>query len=150
MLEIKKFDAAHLDGVLRVENECFDIPWSRKSLEEQLYNPNAVYYVILEDERVVGYAGMWHIIDEGDITNIGILKDKRRLGYAGRLIEKLIGYAEEHRLSCINLEVKATNSAAIALYKKHGFYEVGIRKNYYQGKEDALLLRRDSLEHIGN
>ncbi len=150
MIEIEKFNLSHLDGVCRVENECFEIPWSRQSLKEQTDNPNAVYFVLKEDGEVAGYGGMWHIIDEGDITNIGILKAKRRKGYGGMLLKKLISYMEENGLNALNLEVRVSNKAAIALYKKYGFYEVGLRKNYYNGKEDALLLRRDNLEYTGN
>ncbi len=145
MIEIKKFDASHIDGVVNVENECFQEPWSRKSIEEQLLNPNAVYFVLEEDGEVAGYAGMWQILDEGDINNIGVLLKKRRKGYGDMLLEKLIAYMEENELSCLNLEVRASNYAAISLYKKHGFYETGVRKNYYQGREDALLFRRDRL-----
>ena len=98
-----------------------------------------------EDGEAIGYAGMWHIIDEGDINNIGILPDKRRKGYASLLLNELIKYMENEKLACLNLEVRASNAPAIALYKKFGFYEVGVRKNYYQGREDALLLRRDRM-----
>lgn len=145
MIEIKKFDASHIDGVVNIENECFEKPWSRKSIEEQITNPNAVYFVIEEDGEVVGYAGMWQILDEGDINNIGVLLKKRRKGYGDMLLKRLISYMEENKLNCLNLEVRASNYAAIALYKKHGFYETGIRKKYYEGREDALLFRRDRL-----
>lgn len=150
MIEIKKFDSSHLDGVYKVETECFDIAWSKKSLEEQISNPNAVYFVLIEDNEVCGYGGMWHILDEGDITNIGILPEKRRKGYGGMLLSKLISYMKENNLKSLNLEVRVSNEAAISLYKKHGFYEVGLRKKYYQGREDALLLRRDNLEYTGD
>ncbi len=145
MIEIKKFDASHTEGILKIENECFLKPWSRKSIEEQLSNPNAIYYVIIKNGKVVAYAGMWQILDECDINNIGVLKEERRNGYASMLLEKLIGYMNEKELACINLEVKSTNSPAIALYKKYGFYQTGLRKKYYQGREDALLFRRDRI-----
>lgn len=150
MIEIKKFDYSHIEGILKIENECFEEPWSRKSIEEQLENPNAVYYVVIKNNEVVAYAGMWRILDECDINNIGVLKKERRNGYASMLLEKLINYMNEENLNLINLEVRVSNAPAIALYKKYGFYEAGVRKKYYQGREDALLLRRDRVEHTGD
>lgn len=144
MTEIVSFAEEHLEGVVRVENECFDIPWTRESLKEQIYNPNAKYFILKENGVVAGYGGLWHILDEGDINNIGILPEMRRKGYGSMILLKLMDYMKENNLKCLNLEVKESNFPAIALYKKHGFYEVGRRKKYYGGKEDALLLRRDN------
>ena len=144
MTEIVSFTEEHLEGVVRVENECFDVPWTRESLKEQIYNPNAKYFILLENGIVAGYGGLWHILDEGDINNIGILPKMRRKGYGSMILLKLIDYMKENNLSFLNLEVRESNLPAIALYKKHGFYEVGRRKKYYGGKEAALLLRRDN------
>ena len=150
MIEIKRMDASHIDGVLEIENTCFDEPWSRKSIEEQLSNPNAHYFVLTENGKVAAYGGIWQILDECDINNIGVLEDKRRKGYGGQILEALIDYMQKEELTCINLEVKTTNYPAIALYKKYGFYENELRKKYYRGTEDALILRRDRVEHSGN
>jgi len=150
MTEIIPLNSSLVDGVLKIEEECFEVPWSRKSIEEQLENPNARFFVITENGEVSGYCGMWCVAGEGDIMNIGVLKEKRRKGYGSRLVERLVLCMKEENLVCLNLEVRASNEAAIELYKKHGFTEVGRRKNYYQGREDALLLRRDNLEYTGN
>lgn len=150
MVEIKMFDSSHTDGILRIENECFEEPWSRESIEEQLDNPNARYFVLIENGEVAGYGGMWCIAGEGDIMNIGVLPEKRRKGYGEKILLSLTECMKKENLSCLNLEVRASNSAAISLYEKHGFYRVGLRKKYYHGREDALLLRRDNLEYTGN
>lgn len=144
MTEIVSFAPEHLEGVVKVENECFEIPWSRESLAEQIDNPRAKYFILLENGVVAGYGGLWHILDEGDITNIGVLPEMRRKGYGSMILKSLTDYMKENKLAFLNLEVRESNFPAIALYKKHGFYEVGRRKKYYGGKEDALLLRRDN------
>ena len=143
MVEIKEFKREHLDGICEVEKICFEKPWSRRSFEEELENPLARYFVMTDGDKVTGYAGMWHIIDEGDITNIAVLPEYRNKGFGGTLLEKLISYGIENGLSFLTLEVRVSNTAAINLYRKNGFYEVGLRKKYYEGREDALLFRRD-------
>lgn len=150
MFDIITFEKSHLDGICDVECRSFSHPWSRKSFEEELENPKARYFVAVNDGKVCGYAGMWHIIDEGHITNIAVLPEMRQRGVGKALLEKLIEYAVNKKLVFLTLEVRVSNKAAISLYEKCGFKEIGRRKNYYEGREDALLLRRDSYEYTGN
>ena len=84
------------------------------------------------------------------ITNIAVLPEMRQRGVGKALLEKLIEYAVNKKLVFLTLEVRVSNKAAISLYEKCGFKEIGRRKNYYEGREDALLLRRDSYEYTGN
>lgn len=150
MFEIVNLEHRHLDGLMEVEEQSFIKPWSRVSFEEELANSKARYFAAICDGRVSGYAGLWHVIDEGHITNIAVLPEKRRNGIGKALLESLISYAETEKLVFLTLEVRVSNEAAIALYKKYGFEEIGRRKNYYEGREDALLLRRDSHEYTGD
>ena len=143
-IKIVPMDASHLDGIAAIEKMCFSMPWSRNMLEEELYNDCAAYLVAEDDKGVVlGYAGIQIILDEGYITNVAVLPELRRGHIASQLLKVFFDFAEANDLSFITLEVRPTNEAAIALYEKFGFVEVGRRKNYYEKpKEDALIMTK--------
>ena len=136
-------DRSHLSGVADLEKLCFTTPWNEAMLEEELFNDTASF-IVAEDENghVLGYAGLHVILDEGYIDNVAVRPDCRRQGIADRLLQVFCRFGEAN-LSFLTLEVRASNSAAIALYEKHGFREAGRRKDYYSDpQEDALLLTR--------
>ena len=113
-------------------------------LADELYNDCAAY-LVAEDETgaVLGYAGLQVVLDEGCITKIAVLPAFRRQKIAARLLQVFFDFAKAHELRFITLEVRASNDAAIALYQKFGFAEVGRRKNYYEKpKEDALIMTK--------
>ena len=113
-------------------------------LADELYNDCAAY-LVAEDETgaVLGYAGLQVVLDEGCITKIAVLPAFRRQKIAARLLQVFFDFAKAHELRFITLEVRASNDAAIALYQKFGFAEVGCRKNYYEKpKEDALIMTK--------
>ena len=142
MIEIIPMTEEHIDGVLALEEETFSIPWTRADFEREIKeNFMAIYYVAVEDGRIIGYAGMWHVITEGHITNVGVLEDARGKGVGSMLMEKLIDVALEKEMIGITLEVRMGNAPAQALYHKYGFRAEGIRKNYYPDtKEDAIIM----------
>ena len=141
MIEIVPMEAKHIDGVLAVEEATFSIPWTRNDFEKEVENNIAIYYVAIKDGKVVGYAGMWHVVIEGHITNVGVLEEARGLGIGAMLMEKLIEVAEEKQMYGITLEVRMGNAPAQGLYHKYGFKAEGIRKNYYPDtKEDAIIM----------
>lgn len=124
-----------------LDRECFSMPWSEKSFKEEFKNDLAIYYVAKEKSQIIGYAGFWHVADEGDITNIAVSKNFRCRGIGGTLLETLIKKAKELKLELLTLEVRKTNYAAISLYEKYGFEKIGERKKYYSNpKEDALIM----------
>jgi len=132
----------HLDALAEIESAAFSRPWSYDALAEELQNPLAVFYVAedLTIERAVGYIGMHHILDEGFITNIVIHPGYRRRGIATALLRELIEYAEAKELARLTLEVRQSNSEAIALYEAHGFEQDGVRPDFYDSpKEDAVI-----------
>ena len=91
--------------------------------------------------RVVGYAGLQVVLDEGYITNVAVRPDCRRRGVAGKLLDVFERFAEGNHLAFLSLEVRASNYAAIALYGQHGYRGVGRRRNYYEHpKEDAVIM----------
>ena len=135
----------HLDAVAELERTCFTVPWSRSALAEELDNALSAFLVALDEtDRVVGYAGLQVVLDEGYITNVAVRPDCRRCGIAGKLLDVFERFAEGNRLAFLSLEVRASNYAAIALYGQHGYRGVGRRRNYYEHpKEDAVIMTRE-------
>lgn len=132
----------NLDAVLGIENLSFASPWSKNSfLYELQENKRAVYLAASEEERIIGYIGMWVILDEGHITNLAVHPDYRRHGVAWRLIETLTVTAADRGLARLTLEVRRTNFTAQQLYLKAGFVSAGVRPRYYKDNdEDALIM----------
>ncbi len=143
-LEVIQMTEEHLDGVLIIENLSFKIPWSRNSFTEELKtNKLAIYLVAVADTKVIGYGGMWMIVDEGHITNIAVHPEFRRSGAGSRIIEKLLEVCRLNGIKGLTLEVRNSNIPAQKLYEKYGFRAEGIRKGYYTDTgEDALIMWR--------
>ena len=144
-VRIVPMTADHLDEVAELERICFSAPWSRNMLAEELDNALSAFLVALDDEgKVVGYAGVQVILDEGYITNVAVRPEYRRRGVAAQLLEVFIAFAEGNRLAFLTLEVRASNQAAIVLYGRHGFRSAGRRRNYYEHpREDAIIMTRE-------
>ena len=144
-VRIVPMTSAHLDEVADLERICFSRPWSRKMLAEELENQCAAFLVAQDSitQQVMGYAGLLVMADEGYITNVAVFPEFRRQGVAAKLIAVFENFARGNKLAFLTLEVRPSNTAAIALYKGFGFEEVGRRKNYYDlPKEDALILTK--------
>jgi ribosomal-protein-alanine N-acetyltransferase len=137
-------DRSHLAGVAELERMCFSTPWNEAMLEEELYNDTASFIVAEgEDGSVLGYAGLHVILDGGYIDNVAVRPSCRRMGLGDRLLDVFIRFGQAN-LAFLTLEVRPSNTPAVALYEKNGFKEVGRRPNYYDNpKEDALLLTRE-------
>lgn len=131
-----------IDQIVRIENEAFTIPWSRESFENELRKNRFANYTVLEDEEgVFGYCGLWIIIDEAHITNIALLPKYRGKKLGEALLRKVMDIAREKGAKTMTLEVRVTNDIAQSLYRKLGFQNGGIRKNYYtDNQEDALVM----------
>ena len=140
--DIIPMTADHLDQVAEIEQICFSDPWSRRMLSEHLENECAATLVALsENGTVLGYAGLLVVLDEGYITNVAVRPEYRRQGIAGELLQVFHRFAEGNKMAFLTLEVRDSNASARALYTKHGFKEVGVRKNYYDHpKEDAIIM----------
>lgn len=144
-VKIVPMTADHLEELEKLERICFSRPWSRKMLAEELENQCAAF-LVAEDSvsgRVLGYAGLMVVADEGYITNVAVFPEYRRQGIAAQILQVFVQFAEANRLAFLTLEVRPSNAAAIALYQDFDFEEVGRRKNYYDlPKEDALILTK--------
>lgn len=142
MFKIIPMTSDHIEQVVKLEEVTFHIPWTRADFERELNeNKMAIYFVAVIDEKVVGYAGLWHVVTEGHITNIAVLEDYRRMGIGAAFIEKIIETAKENEMIGITLEVRISNIPAQKLYTKYGFKPEGFRKKYYQDTgEDAVIM----------
>ena len=145
IVKIVPMTADHLEELEKLERICFSRPWSRKMLAEELENQCAAF-LVAEDSvsgRVLGYAGLMVVADEGYITNVAVFPEYRRQGIAAQILQVFLQFAAANHLAFLTLEVRPSNAAAIALYQGFGFEEVGRRKNYYDlPKEDALILTK--------
>ena len=142
--KIVPMDRSHIPEIAGLEKLCFAEPWSEKLLEDALYDPRASCLVAEDGPgRVLGSAGRHAGLDEGSVDNVAVRPDARGQGVASALLEVFCRFGQAH-LSFLTLEVRAGNGPAIQLYLKHGFEQVGRRKNYYQRpREDAILMTRE-------
>ena len=141
-MQIEYMDKTHLPEVMEIDRACFPEPWSEKSFVDEMENDNTAYFVAKED-RVLGYAGIWCVFENADITNIAVSPDFRRRGVGEKLLLALVTEAKIRGADNIRLEVRANNTAAIMLYEKCGFSKIGVRKKYYSDNgEDALIMER--------
>lgn len=132
-----------VSGVTIIEEECFSQPWSYQAFLSELQNEHAVTLIAIADFEVVGFINARFLLDEGSINNIAVTLTHRRQHIANQLLQKLIDFAVEKQLASLTLEVRKSNETAIKLYQKHGFCEVGLRKNFYdQPTEDGILMTR--------
>lgn len=137
-IDVTSFSAEHLEGVAVLESLCFSTPWSRSALEEELTNACSRFLVAVSNGDVVGYLGCHHIVGEGYIANIAVHPEHRRRGIARALLSAAI--EQGSGLSRITLEVRQSNTAAIALYESLGFIKDGIRPRFYTTPvEDACI-----------
>ena len=143
-MEIIPMTRQHVFQVAVLEKQCFSAPWSEDSVAGELDNPLSVWLVCEDQGRVLGYVGSQTVLDETDMMNIAVLPEARRAGIGERLILSLIELLKDRGSRSLALEVRASNTPAISLYKKLGFLQVGRRPNYYRGpREDALILRKE-------
>lgn len=135
-VRIVPMSAEHLPALAQLEAVCFADPWSEEALQEELSNPCAHFLVALCEDDVAGYLGCHHVAGEGFVTNIAVCPACRRRGIGRALIEAALA----EPITRLALEVRASNSAAIALYRSLGFTEDGIRPRFYaHPTEDAIL-----------
>ena len=131
----------HVRQIADMEIECFSSPWPEEVIGRKLTGDSNIMLAAVENGVVLGYIGMMYVIDEGYISNIAVSQQHRNKGVADALVDSMKARGRELGLSFLTLEVRVSNNAARSLYSKHGFTEVGIRKDYYEKPvEDALLM----------
>jgi [ribosomal protein S18]-alanine N-acetyltransferase len=130
-----------LDAVYEIEVASFSEPWTKELFAMELQH-NA--YVAEQDSRVAGYICTWCVLDECTITNIAVKPDLKRQGIAKFMFENLYENMDKQDIRFYYLEVRASNTPALALYEKLGYAHVGLRKGYYHNPiEDAIVMTLD-------
>ncbi len=120
----------------------FDEFWKPSILESELKSENSKYIVAKENGKIVGFAGLWFSPVDAEITNIVTKKTERKRGIGKALLDRLIEMAREAKRDNISLEVNENNVPAGSLYEKAGFEIAGIRKKYYNGKDNAIIMTK--------
>ncbi len=143
MIKFEVMEEKHIQGLLKVEKECFDSGFALETFNKELKNPLAYYVVAVEGEAVLGYCGIWNVCGEAEVIDIGVLSEYRKRGIGKGLFDAVFQYMRENGVGVLNLEVREDNIPAIRLYEKLGFEKVGIRKKYYDNKVDAILMKKD-------
>ncbi len=142
-LILEPMQRQHLEALAELEKICFSQPWSYKSLEEELTNKTAHFFVATVDEEVAGYIGVYVVCESCFVTNVAVFPKFRRQGIATALIKMASLTADAMGTDFISLEVRKSNEPALALYRSLGFEEMGLRKDYYRNpREDALIMTK--------
>ena len=144
MIVIVPTTLAHVDEIHAIELEVFSSePWSKNAIALEIENKHSICLAAwdLATPSLAGHVTMRHIINEGHISNIAVAKAYQRQGVGSMLLDALIRTAIDLEMIGLTLEVRTSNSAALALYGKHGFAEEGRRRNYYScPNEDAIIM----------
>ncbi len=143
-LEIRLAEGRDLTAVEKIERESFLEPWSRLSFRQSLYDPGCLFLVAEGEEKVLGYAIGWIVIDELHIGNLAVHPQKRGEGIGKRLLTALISRGVKKGCKLATLELRKSNQIALNLYAKEGFRPVAVRRNYYRRpKEDAIVMIKE-------
>lgn len=142
---IRKAEPRDVHDMAELEKICFASPWSEESLYHEIIRNDMALYIVAEDGgRIVGYAGIWLIVDEGHITNVAVHPDYRRRHIGEAIVSTILAEAETAGAVRQTLEVRRSNAPAQGLYAKFGFMAAGVRKGYYEdNKEDAIIMWRE-------
>lgn len=137
---IEKMNLKDFEQIKENLQKDFDDFWNANILESELKNDNSLYFVAKKEEKILGFIGIIKNIDFIEISNIVVKKDFRNKGIGNKLLQKIIEVAKQMKKNEIYLEVNEKNDNAIFLYEKNNFQKVGIRKKYYNGKDNAILM----------
>ena len=121
MIQIREMQVRDTNAVAEIERQIFSQPWSRQGFLDAVNLGNTVFLVAEENNRIIGYIGMYLAMDEGEITNVAVAPVERCHGVGGMLLTELLKIAENKGVARIVLEVRASNDSAIRMYERNGF-----------------------------
>ncbi len=139
----RKMVSEDVPAVYAIELATFPTPWTLDSFYYEMHENQYAHYVLAVDENntIIGFCGMWMVIDAAQITNVAVLETARGQGIGEGLMQEAMRIAREHGMDVMSLEVRETNTVAQNLYRKLAFQDGGIRKGYYTDNgEDALVM----------
>lgn len=136
---------ADLDAVAEAERHIYAFPWTRGNFADSLAAGHGAW-LALEDGRMMGYSVMMQVLDEVHLLNISVLPEAQRAGRGSALLSHLFDLAQMRAATRMLLEVRPSNVSGQDFYKRHGFAEIGRRRDYYPahaGREDAIVMARE-------
>lgn len=142
VLEFRSMQMEDIPAICEIEHEAFTTPWTEGAFQNELTSNQFARYLVMEcDGEIIGYGGMWLIMEEAHITNVAVRSKYRGKKLGERLMRELQKTASFFGAARMTLEVRASNFVAQNLYEKLGFYSVGVRRGYYtDNKEDAIIM----------
>lgn len=148
-VELRGMTKEDVPAVMVIERECFAVPWRESAYLTELTNRSAYYIAACVDGEIVGYGGIWVIMDEAHLTTLGVAKPHRRHRIGEQVLVALLEEAIRRNARRATLEVRESNAAARNLYRKYGFQPAAIRRAYYtDNHENAIVMWVDNLGGI--
>ena len=141
-IRIRSMRRADIGAVLEIEAETFSSPWQQETFSI-LLDRSAAELLVMEDDAdgVIGYAVLWCILDQGELTNVAVAQGQRGRGLGRHLIGRVLDRARDRGVTTMYLEVRSSNDRALEIYRRFGFTEVGVRRDYYdEPREDARIM----------
>ena len=143
--QILPLSESDLPSMMRIERGVFEYPWSASLMKDSILSAHTeTWGVFSADEQLIGFVIISSIFDEAEILNFAIARDKQKQGFGQKLLAYIMNHLAYKEIQKLFLEVRVTSTPAISIYKKYGFEQISIRKNYYRvgdSHEDALVLQ---------
>jgi ribosomal-protein-alanine N-acetyltransferase len=142
-VRVRRLTAQDVDAVVEIETDAFSSPWRRETFLDLVDRP-ALELLVLEerDAGIIGYAVLWCILDQGELANMAVTPGFQGRGLGAFLLSEVLDRARARGIDTVFLEVRASNREAVRLYTRFGFFEVGLRRGYYEHpKEDARVMK---------
>ena len=138
---VRAMTGEDIEEVLAIEHDSYTLPWNRCHFLDELNSDHAFPLVAINhEESIIGYICTRVLLDEGHILNIAVHRSFRKQGVGKLLLEKVLEDCRNRGVATLYLEVRAANRAAISLYRQLGFDSTGVRRKYYENREDAILM----------
>ena len=144
-ISFNKLTQVEIPSLLSIEERNSDYPWTQLQFNTSIENSNNLCYSLSLKGKTIGYLIAMFSIDSADILNIGIDPEFQRKGHGTALLNYLIEELRKRHIGEILLEVRVGNKSAIQFYKKQGFKEISVRKDYYMNNSNNRLQREDGI-----
>ena len=145
-VELRRLAMRDLNAIERIERASYPTPWSRSMFASELAKPSSICLGAfdLETQELVGYLVISRYVDAWHVMNVAVAPGHRRRGIATTLLERLFELTAGRGRRGYTLEVRVSNTGAVALYERLGFKARGVRRGYYtDNREDALIMWKD-------